>query len=388
MTRATIRGAALVLPTLLLLTGCTAGQDSAPPAPRSIDALAPRPAEAPVNLPAAFRDAVARDPGWNAPPQLADDVYVGLRDTGGALEFSAVDHTGRTLWSAERPRICSGYVVSTAGEGAVAVLMDLASTTTALSAPRASAYDLRTGRDEWGPVDVPGPHRGPGLVFAAPPRGFIGDAGARVALDPATGTVLADERELDGESIVGEYDGVAVIASDDEVRARTVAGEAWSLSLSALGWADDDPRAGTVRAIGEGRALFESTEGSGTVVDLHDGRVVATGVRGAMASSDVTIALTDRIVARDRDGILLWERPAPQDATLVSAGRDAVYVRGVDGVHALDPRSGAAIPNALPARAASTLPHLISDHGAAIVGPTDAPILLAVADAGTPDDTE
>lgn len=339
-------------------------------------------------MPAAFSDTVTRDPGWDAQPQLGDGVYVGLRDTGDALEFSAVDHAGRMLWATERPRICSGFVVSSTDDHSVAVLMDVESTSSELSAPRASAYDLRTGRDEWGPVPVPGPHRGPGLVFAAPPRGFIGEAGARVALDPATGSVLADERELDGASIIGEYDGIAVTADAESVRARTTTGEVWALSLSALGWNDADPRDRAVRAIGEGRALFERADGTSALVDLRGGVILTTAVRDAVSTDDVTVALADTIVARDRAGSVLWERAAPADAALVSAGLDTVYVRGVDGVHALDARTGAPIPHAVPAGAATTIPRLISERGSAIIGSTDDPLLLTAGDAGAPDDSE
>src|SRR5699024_11035203 len=80
----------------------------------------------------------------------------------------------------------------------------------------ASAYDLATGERLWGPVDVPGTVQGPGLVFGeSAPASTMGDTGARLALDPATGEVAADEATDTDVTIVGEYDGTVLLTVDD-----------------------------------------------------------------------------------------------------------------------------------------------------------------------------
>ena len=75
----------------------------------------------------------------------------------------------------------------------------------------ASAYDLATGDPVWGPVELPGPHAGPGLVFQAPPEGFMGESGEAVALDPSTGQRL----DADGGRALGEFAGTVVRATAD-----------------------------------------------------------------------------------------------------------------------------------------------------------------------------
>lgn len=95
---------------------------------------------------------------------------------------------GTVLWTEERPLLCSAFVVTTSDDGPLAILMDITAGDTTMSETTVSAYDLRTGAERWGPVDVPGPHVGPGLVFAAPPPEARGSNGPRIALTrlPAT----------------------------------------------------------------------------------------------------------------------------------------------------------------------------------------------------------
>lgn len=75
-----------------------------------------------------------------------------------------------------------------------------------MAATTATALDLTTGEQIWGPVDVPGPYQGPGLVFAAPPEGFMGQTGPRVALDPTTGQVAAAESDILDAAGLHAYD--------------------------------------------------------------------------------------------------------------------------------------------------------------------------------------
>ena len=51
----------------------------------------------------------AIDPGWDVAAQEADDVFLSLHEAESDLEFRAVDSDGTILWSAQRPRVCSGF---------------------------------------------------------------------------------------------------------------------------------------------------------------------------------------------------------------------------------------------------------------------------------------
>src|SRR5690625_6968918 len=105
------------------------------------------------------------------------------------LTFRAVADTGSIRWEAQRPISCSGFTVTSEDEQRYAVLADIDSETQDLGDTVVNAYELDTGENHWGPVPVPGPHKGPGTVFAAPPDQGMGDSGAKVLLDPATGDV-------------------------------------------------------------------------------------------------------------------------------------------------------------------------------------------------------
>src|SRR5690606_134129 len=110
---------------------------------------------------------VAVDPGWDTLPQHADGVFLAPSEDedGQALTFTAVDEEGTILWTAQRPLSSSDFTLTTDADGrALAVLTDVATTDDALAGTPATAYDLHTGEEVWGPVTVPGPHYGPGVV--------------------------------------------------------------------------------------------------------------------------------------------------------------------------------------------------------------------------------
>lgn len=147
-----------------------------------------------MRLPTSFEELAVLDPGWDTDAQYADGVYLAAGEHDGVLEFTSVDVHGRVLWAVQRPASCTGFAVTTDADGrALAVLGDLQTSSDALAATTASAYDLTTGEHVWGPVEVRGPYQGPGLVFAAPPEGFMGETGPRVALDPTT-TLAGEDR--------------------------------------------------------------------------------------------------------------------------------------------------------------------------------------------------
>ncbi|MGO1833428.1 MAG: hypothetical protein ACTH0C_02025, partial [Actinomycetaceae bacterium] len=179
-----------------------------------------------LRMPLILGDAVLHDPGWSSAPQEHDGVYLAPATGSGTLEFRAVDSDGEALWTAERPLSCTGFTVSTGPDGEpIAVLTDTGTTDDTFAGVTATAYDLVTGAEVWGPVDVPGPYQGPGLVFAAPPEGPMGDTGRRTALDPRTGDPSVTEGEDDVDRVIGEYGGIVL----------TVAGETLGGAEAATG---------------------------------------------------------------------------------------------------------------------------------------------------------
>lgn len=155
---------------------------------RSVGTPAPDYGDAELSLPPSFADARVLDPGWRVPPQETDGIYLAPRAEEDRVVVTAVSAEGTVLWTEERPLLCSAFVVTTSDDGPLAILMDITAGDTTMSETTVSAYDLRTGAERWGPVDVPGPHVGPGLVFAAPPPEARGSNGPRIALTrlPAT----------------------------------------------------------------------------------------------------------------------------------------------------------------------------------------------------------
>lgn len=290
-------------------------------------------------LPNYFAESEIVDPGWDLPVQFADDVYLSASAAEETLTFSAVDSSGTVLWTAERPVSCTGFAISRDGEGApIAVLTDAHTDDDALSAVTASAYDLHTGAHVWGPVDVPGPHQGPGLVFAAPPAGFMGDAGEASTLDPSTGEVI----ESPSGRVVGEYDGVVLRADGEDLVAGSAdGGELWRTALDELG--GDAERIGTTPPPAEvdGFAFVTTGDAGGALVDLEDGSVLAADVSDAAldpATDTLVVVGAGAMRSFDADGDLLWEATTGEEVSITAAGGVLAYLRddGTVRVHNVD----------------------------------------------------
>lgn len=284
-------------------------------------------------MPLTFSDATLTDPGWSAAPQHIDGLYLAPSAGDDVLEFRAVDADGEALWTAERPVSCTGFTVSTGPDGEpVAVLTDPRSSDESLAEVTATAYDLRTGAEVWGPVDVPGPYQGPGLVLAAPPEGPIGETGPRTALDPSTGDPVATEGEDGVDRVIGEYRGTVLTVVEDALSGLDAATGAvdWEIDLAENGW---DP-AGLVAAFdsspGGDLALLETADGSGPLIDVSDGTIVATAVREAVLDPTTgAVVVLDHAGMRavGPDGTDLWEQSVGPDVSLAAAGGVLLFVR-------------------------------------------------------------
>lgn len=348
--------------------------------PHTIGTPAPEGQDDDVALPPLFDGHRVVDPGWAVPPQEADGIFLAPRADEYRLVFTAVSEDGIVLWTAERPMLCSAFVVTTGADGPLAVLMDTTSGQSSVSETTISAYHLDTGIKSWGPVEVPGPHVGPGLVFAAPPPESMGESGPRMAIDPATGRTLASEFDEEGASILGENNGVVLLMEEDHLIARsTEEPEKWRLSTYEIGLPTD----GSVSTTG-----FESDQDLLLVGDPATGAVLvnqATGVIVAHNAQDVvvdratetSIVLSDELSAMDSAGQSLWSHQVQAGSALLSAGDGAVYLRSVDGVHILDAISGESLM-LLPS--STEVPRAITEAGAGIIGSYENPLLVTARD--------
>ncbi|MFK4760129.1 hypothetical protein ACI3KS_04260 [Microbacterium sp. ZW T5_45] len=383
--RSLLRGVTVLACATVALSACSSDGivDGRPadldPTPYGVDAPAPTAAATNLALPEEFENAPLLDPGWIATPQEAGGIFLGLREETDRVVFSAVSDTGSVLWEAERPMICSASVATMAADRPIGVLMDLRAGTDTFVVSTATGYDLRTGEEIWGPVKVPGPHQGPGLVFAAPPEQFMGSSGPRVALDPSAGTILADERELPGARIVGEQGGIVLIADQDELTATSDGEQVlWSLPLEEVGWATAGASVMEDIQLSDDAAMLGDAASGYTLIRLGDGAILARDVQDATVddSTGTLIALGDHLTGYDDTGALAWEHDSPADSTLVSAGRGALYLRTPDGIHVYDSATGTARATALRV----DVPDRITSRGAALIGPTGRPLLVVVSD--------
>src|SRR5699024_9785679 len=202
------------------LAGCSQAPDDFDRSPEQVTTDLDAFDASDLQLPLIIEPLELVEPGWDLPPKHLGDVFLAGSTDDERLDFSAVDVHGSTLWQAKRPSGCTGFTVSTDADGSpLAVLTDSDSSPDLDAAVTDSAYDLESGEQEWGPVDVPGPMRGPGTVFAAEDA----DPTEALALDPSTGEAVQD-----GSSDVrrlGEYQGT--ILSIDGTTLRATGEQSW-----------------------------------------------------------------------------------------------------------------------------------------------------------------
>src|SRR5699024_6951654 len=262
-----------------------------------------------------------------------------------------------------RPLACAGFVVTRDADGRdLAVLTDAETSDDDLSVTTASAYDLGSGEPVWGPVEVPGPHTGPGLVFEAPPEGFMGDGGEAAVLDPTTGEPL----EGDG-GVIGEFDGTVLRTAGVEVIAETGSGAEWTSPLSEL---DADPSTLEAHAAAEaadGLALLDTGDGVGPLLDLASGDVLARDVHDAARdpSSGTTALLDgDGLTVLDDAGEEQLSMSVRAGTTVEAVVGSLVYLRDGDTVRVHNGMTGSlAQAYAQDGTGAVAVPGLVTEKG-------------------------
>lgn len=310
----------------VIVTACGTSDHALPdynPEPVEVGQPAPEVDKADLQLPLQLEQNRLVDPDWQTPPRYLDDVFLSAADAEEVLTFRAVDTTGTTLWEAERPLSCTGFTLSSTNGEHYAVLTDIRSSDDSFGETTASAYDLHTGNAVWGPVNVPGPHQGPGTVFAAPTDEAMGEAGPKVVLDPATGEVLLDETEQTDTEILGEFHGTVLIAHQEQVQAYDRADLAesglesepvWTIGPGAFGWEFQDLAAASPATIADpddSAVVIGTDETNRALIDVDTGDIIATDLTDAAQdpSSSTWVTVGQELAGYDLQGQQLYAEP-------------------------------------------------------------------------------
>jgi len=283
----------------------------------------------------------------------------------GQLSFVGATRAG-TRWQIDTNPSCVGSALTRAGDDELIVVLD---SDARLDGGRvatrtvATAFHTDTGEPAWGPVDVPGPIQGPGLIFSNTPKAIVSaDAVSRVMLSADDGSVVVDETTTDDVQIDYESNGVGLVRIAGELRAmdtRTSStlwdsaslarpdgtGSTWSASL--------DESADTSR--GDVVFLRWTAPDGAQVVAAHNvrtGRVLGSlpGVPKAHTVSSprshIVVASTLEpgatiLTAIDPLEGTLWARRITGTVTLESASDATLYLRNDAQGVALSLASGA-----------------------------------------------
>lgn len=339
---------------------------------------------------------------FDQPPTVSGDNFTsvlfpdGQRD---ALSVVEVGADGRG-WQIDTNPSCVGRT-STAVDGeTLDVILDSdASLDGNTLATRTVATAFRhDGEIVWGPVEVPGPHRGPGLIFADTPKGVVSNEPVgTVMLDARTG------RRVDAglaEKALYEGNGVGVAGTLDDVTAfRTGDGVLlWdSASLARPAGTGPDWQPTLIDATGQsiGNVLFFrwTDAGGHSLIAAHrleDGAdlgIVPGELSGpsVIAARESTVYVRSKLNAGEsvvsaisaRQG-LVWSVPFTGETVLASAGDGMVYLR-----HNGEGAALKALDGSVALRGAFAVPVAVLPDGTALI-PTGEPYEYALASPQTP----
>ena len=346
---------------------------------------------------------------WDVLPQERNGTFLAPRERDGALDFTAVDAEGAVLWTAQRPASCAGFAVTGSENGQdLAVLTDLTSSEESLSETTATAYDLHSGAQVWGPVPVDGPHVGPGLVFSAPGDAPMGAMGARLVLDGASGEVVAQEvddgvhilgvgdsgdsgdvvAQYDDAHILGEYEGIVLLVEGDDLVALDADEARVEWRLTEHGWKGSDLAPAAGARPGGSLALLQTAPGSQVAIDVRDGSVLAEDVTDMgtdPATGTHVLVEDDHVRAYDADGEELWAYLLTGPTTITGTGGVMVFLRSGETVRVHNVLTGEVAEAYDPDGEGEILvPAQISAAGATVVVAEDGYRLVTV----TPDGTD
>lgn len=338
------------------------------------------------------------DPGWDAPAQEVDGTFLSMHEKKDSLEYRAVDSTGEILWTAQRPRSCSAYLVAAADNGPIAVLMDQGSPAGGSLTPTASGYDLTTGEELWGPVETPGALLGNGLVFAGAPQDFIGTGGPRTALNPATGDVVAVEDEDGSPRVIALFGDHLVRSQGSTIIGQDLEGHRlWTRAAEDFDMSAAEVREVPWKPLGDSHALLgDAGSHERTLLDLGTGATVDSEITDAWfdSSSDTLVTVGSRLRGFDPAGTPQWSTPLPEGAEVAAVGADLILIdaerprasadegdsaREEQSVITRSAHDGSLVDDETPLLmtiARLGTPHLVSASGAALIGDPQSPLLV------------
>lgn len=373
----------------IAFSACGSGQEAEllpdyNPAPHQVNRQAAVADTSALRLPLQLSGQQVVAPGWGTPPHVAGDVYLSAEHHDDVLTFRAVDATGLILWEAQRPLSCTGFTLTSANDQHLAVLTDIDAEVQTFGHTVATGYDLHTGEQLWEPVDVPGPHHGPGTVFASPPEAAMGSIGPKVVLDPGTGQVVLDERDTPEIRILGEFHGTILVQNNGQVKlfdAATLATSGleaepqWSLPVTDHQWDEQrltatapEPNPGLAHNAGAVLIGTDSTDRA--LIQLTDGQLLAEELSeaGQDPSSRMWVTVGDDLSGYDANGEPIFDEPL-DELGLIGIGGAIAYMKNPDGdIEARNVITGALSRSYDPQDTGQpVVPLIIDTNGAAIL---------------------
>ena len=378
------RSFATVAAVVLALSACTSqvpqGVSGTPQSPTVPPAVAPplnrtpQPLSSPlehvdthdVRMPFALEESVVVDPGWTELPHEFDGILLAPTEREDMVVFSAMTVAGHGLWTAQRPLDAAGFAVTVTSQGrALAVLTD---TTDHTEARTASAYDLETGELVWGPVDVPGPLVGPGVVFAQTEDSTTSDGSSLVALNPDSGAALSWGTG-GTERVLGEFAGEVLVERQGHLELRGVTDGAVVWTLTNTAW-DSTVSVATDSRPRDGLLIVDVDEGSRVLISLATGLVIADGSLDAVFdSTTATIVAThpEGLRAFDTEGKPLWANPKGINAAVHSAYGALVYTQDSEAMRVHNAVTGAVAYGYQDSGSVIAVPEQFFQTGAAVI---------------------
>lgn len=386
---------AVIVVCALVLAGCSTGRESVP---ISAEASAPGAVHRQGQVPPAggVPPGFAATPTWQVDfagnPTSVGDGFVGLVDTSsqtGHVVIQVVNQDGTLRFGVAAPPICSAFVVTRDGPQRLLVTMSttLATATAASGTAHyyATARNLTTGAVVWGPTEVSGPWRGPGLIYGQHPVSQVGavDSGAPMnVVDPRDGSSALTTSGA--QRLVFEHDGDVVLAdpgSSVSVTETTSGHRLWDSST-------------VDRPAGAAPGPATVTAAAGTVVTLAwtaaDGTVLTGAYNlttGSLLADLGTTAVASAVADTTTRSTVLVGRAPGADLVVIDPAHGTARHVSSSALHGAAP--SVATNGLLYARTASTTmaialsdghtvahggwqpPTATSDNGTALVLPTD-----------------
>ena len=295
---------------------------------------------------------------FDSQPAVSHNVFVSTLFPNSEVEglnFIGLSGAG-TRWQIETNPSCVGFVLTRDGDRELIVILDSDATAEAgklATRTVATAFESESGAIAWGPVDVPGPARGSGLIFADTPKGIVSDdVSPAVMLSAHNGTVSVAEDATGASTIKHESNGTGLIETAGLLTAVDTATRKVLWDEGTLSRPTDVGASSPVSVadnVSQGDVVFlDWVDSAGdTVVSAHNVRTGAmlAEFSGHLTGPSIIDESSENLAVssfRPTDGATiltainpnsgtLWEQVLESDTTPVSASDKVIYLRGEMG---------------------------------------------------------